>query len=293
MSQLTGEEDTDVVIVTEATPQMTRSSVSKFSIKFINPRNQGGYAVDKWEGKCDYDGVVEMKSDLRDKLEDLGYISTQDGYCFGFVIPGHGVKGKQHSIEHDEDVGEMYRQYHGRKEIVLWVKLLTASQRKQKSSTSCRKRLSMAGTSGNDSDGESLPSKRSKKSNSESGQKCGPNYGNHLKKMTEVDSIVEELEGLHGESGKYTPEQFRVWAYMLQTGKHVSYESPPVKPFFKSAKVPKGSTQEGISPGKRLNMRSECINQLDKWHSLMERGAITVKQYQEFQDTILVDMKKF
>ena len=34
-------------------------------------------------------------------------------------------------------------------------------------------------------------------------------------------------------------------------------------------------------------MRSECINQLDKWHSLMERGVITVEQYKEFQDAIL------
>ena len=43
------------------------------------------------------------------------------------------------------------------------------------------------------------------------------------------------------------------------------------------------STQAGISPGKRLNMRSECINQLDKWHALMERVAISMEQYREFK----------
>ena len=96
-----------------------------------------------------------MKSDLQQKVEDLGYISTQDDFNLGFVIPGRGVKGKQQSIILDEDVEEMYRQHGGRKEIVFWVKMLTAPQKKQKSGTTCRKRLSMPS---DDSD-EELPSK--------------------------------------------------------------------------------------------------------------------------------------
>lgn len=45
---------------------------------------------------------------------------------------------------------------------------------------------------------------------------------------------------------------------------------------FKFAKRVQGSTQEA---GKHCNIRSECINQLNKWHFLMEQGAITVDQY--------------
>ena len=56
-----------------------------------------------------------MKSDLQQKVEDLGYISTQDDFNLGFVIPGRGVKGKQQSIILDEDVEEMSRQYRGQK----------------------------------------------------------------------------------------------------------------------------------------------------------------------------------
>ena len=104
--------------------------------------------MDKWEVHCEYDGAEEMKSDLREKIEDLRYIGSQDDFCFGFVTPGHGVKGKQRSILLDEDLAEMYQQYRGRKEIVLWVKMLTASQRKQKSGNSCRKRIPMPGSSG-------------------------------------------------------------------------------------------------------------------------------------------------
>ena len=48
----------------------------------------------------------------------------------------------------------------------------------------------------------------------------------------------------------------------------------------------------GISPGKKVNLRFECINQLDKWHDLKVRGVISDEQYQEMKDTILNDIKK-
>ena len=35
------------------------------------------------------------------------------------------------------------------------------------------------------------------------------------------------------------------------------------------------------SPGKRIQYRSECMDQLDKWHLLLSRGVITQEQYSE------------
>lgn len=49
----------------------------------------------------------------------------------------------------------------------------------------------------------------------------------------------------------------------------------------------------GISPGKQIGLRTELINQLDRWHQLLEKGAITQDQYQELQEKILSDVKKF
>ena len=46
-----------------------------------------------------------------------------------------------------------------------------------------------------------------------------------------------------------------------------------------------------VSPGKRLQMKLECIDQLDKWHQLMEEG-VTAEQYKEIQDNIMNDIKK-
>ena len=48
----------------------------------------------------------------------------------------------------------------------------------------------------------------------------------------------------------------------------------------------------GISPGKRINLRSECMQQLDKWHQLLEKGAITELEYKETQELILKEMKR-
>ena len=69
----------------------------------------------------------------------------------------------------------------------------------------------------------------------------------------------------------------------------MSYDEPPKKPFFKGT----APTTQGMSPAKRITLRSECIDQLEKWHKLMERGAISMEQYKDIQDTILNDIKKY
>lgn len=76
---------------------------------------------------------------------------------------------------------------------------------------------------------------------------------------------------------------------MINTHKHDSFDIPPDKPFFGK----KRKEGVGVSPGKRISLRSECINQLDKWHQLKERGVISSDQYEELQKTILTDIKKF
>ena len=105
-----------------------------------------------------------------------------------------------------------------------------------------------------------------------------------------MEAIVNELSERHGNT--YTVEQTRAWAHMLQMKKHDSYEEPPQKPFFKQQSLPSKSS-DTMSPGKRIQYRSQCIEQLDKWHDLKKRGVITESQYAEMQDAILSDIKKF
>ena len=62
---------------------------------------------------------------------------------------------------------------------------------------------------------------------------------------------------------------------------------PPKKRFFEKPKDNVVGVTSGLSPSKRLNMRSECITQLDKW---LKREVSS--QYKEVQDSILSDIKK-
>ena len=85
--------------------------------------------------------------------------------------------------------------------------------------------------------------------------------------MNEVEGKVQDLENCHGESKVYSTEQIRVLANMIQMKQHTSYDDPPDKPFFRHSKYLKdeSSGSEGsMSPAKRINLRTECINQLDK-----------------------------
>jgi hypothetical protein len=117
-------------------------------------------------------------------------------------------------------------------------------------------------------------------------------YSGQMQRMDELEEIVEQLSRKHEKN--FTPEQIRAWGHMIQMRKHESYENPPDKPFFRSkATSSKPITSDSLSPGRRISYRTQCIDQLDKWHLLMERGALSPEQYKDMQQSILADIQKF
>ena len=106
-------------------------------------------------------------------------------------------------------------------------------------------------------------------------------------KMHEVGVIAAELVEKHKE--KYSKEQIRCWAYMIQIKQHESYEIPPNKPLFKTKARGITPSTTCISPGKKrekfcfLSLFSNRI----KWHDLKVCGIITEEQYKDFKETIL------
>ena len=114
--------------------------------------------------------------------------------------------------------------------------------------------------------------------------------GHIVDKMAEVDRLQDELREKH--AGKFSEEQLRSWAHLLQMKKHDSLEKPPDKPFWQTKKAEPNPTNT-VSPGKRINLRGQCVDQLLKWHDLLEKGAITKEQYDDFHATIMDDVKKF
>ena len=58
---------------------------------------------------------------------DWATIFVDGASCeFGYLFPGHGLKGKQRVIENDEDVA-MYGDYKGKRIITLWIVFLEAT----------------------------------------------------------------------------------------------------------------------------------------------------------------------
>lgn len=107
-------------------------------------------------------------------------------------------------------------------------------------------------------------------------------------KLQEVEKIVEELKEKHAAS--YDIEKLNAWAHLLHMGKH---ETPSNLPYFgkggggmkdkrKSQKTQ--PVEISSSPSKRLGLCGECIEQLSKWHTLLEKGAISVQQYDELKE---------
>ena len=214
---------------------------------------------------------------------------------FGYIEPGHGLNGKKEWILDDSDAKKFLARFKGKKKKKSVMTLWCYSQAPQTSSK-----------------GKNKESKRSRSRSPIT--KAGPSrYDAHVTKMAKVDEIYKKIHETHG--NLYSPEQKRAWAHMIELGKHDSISQPPKKRFFQTQGVsessPASSTHSSAgpptstsistagtpgmlvtSPGRRVSIRSECIDQLKKWHSLLDCGAITKEQYDEIQGTILSDVRK-
>lgn len=148
-----------------------------YSVKIINPNNAGGeVVVDNVQFQKHICVSVEVfKTELREKfIEYIDGFETQ----FGFIIPGHGMKGKQEKIDTDKELEAMYNTHKKKKRINLWLKCKPKSKK----------------TASPDSD-----TSQSKRQNS------------LISTMTEVDDIVTKLKEKHEE--KFTSVQLNCWAH--------------------------------------------------------------------------------
>lgn len=197
----------------------------------------------------------------------------------GYIEPGHGWKGKQLWINHDKDLDEMYTLYAAKKAVLLWC-YLPGNDKKSKRSQA-------------PSSGEAPASKRAK---------CAQANDD---KISKARKVFETLLEKH--SAWYKSEQLHAWAQLIEMKKHESLETPPDLPFFRGNRSPRqkegdkapttpsktATNMVGISPGKKIHMRTECIEQLQKVGDLLEKGNISQEQYDKLQKAIMNDIHKF
>ena len=89
-----------------------------------------------------------------------------------------------------------------------------------------------------------------------------------------------------------------MWAQLIRLGKHDSMDDPPDKPFWRGRKRKNEFSQPsprkiaGISPSKKVSVRSELLDQLSKWHTLNQTGVVSDEDYKDLKENILQDIKQ-
>lgn len=92
----------------------------KYAIKVINP-NKGGVETRDWcQAQTKFTDISAMRSRLAVDFHDC---IGENKFDFGYIQPGHGIKGRQQSLTKNEDLMTMYELHKRRKQIVLWLKL--------------------------------------------------------------------------------------------------------------------------------------------------------------------------
>ena len=243
-----------------------------YTVKAMNPGMKRDYDIHKLKAN-----KFESVEELRDYL--LGALPC--GFTqLGYIEPGHGLKGKTQWLVEDDDLVEMYTKCQ-KSSILLWC--LKEGQPS--------KSLPKKGTSVEDTAFTPATKKQT--------------ASNHCAKIiTEVEDVVKQLKEKHG--SLYTVEQLNCWAHMYQSQKHGSLDFLPNLPYFRGTKhqrstsskdnsagtASQNSSRPGMSPTKRVTLRTECMKQLELWHSLLEKGGISKETYDDMQRTILEDIKE-
>ena len=252
-----------------------------YSFKLVNSIKKSDYRIYNIREGVKFDGIVSLENFIKSTFKE--FHDCDNDLRIGYVEPGHGWKGRQQWINSDEDMNELYSVYKDAKCIMLWCYLPKKDN----------------------------PKRKSRKSTDEPVSKRAKCVENNDVKINEANFFFETLKMKHEKL--YKTEQLHAWAQLIQMKKHESLEDPPDYPFFKGKKQRKQKFEEtstsdececapirlncsqnvGISPGKRIHMRTECIEQLQKIGQLLENGIISQLQYDKLQETIMKDVNKF
>ena len=244
--------------------------VFNYNVKVINSSKKSVFYIKPLTQKQRFSKLSDLKACVQD---ETGQTKTD---TVGYIEPGHGQKGKMRELRTDEDLGEMYVLHKRKRAVLLWCYDDVSEQ-----STVHRKRTQNTDNSAPSAKRQAI-----------------------AKSISQVEDIIKKLKEKHGDG--FSVEKLNCWAHMLNVGKHSSYDEPPDFPFFKQPKQkvkdtsssasvqPTSSTVSATnSPTKRVGLRAQCIDQLSKWHALLNAGGIDQAQYDELKESILGDIKNF
>ena len=254
----------------------------QYSVKVMNPKRRTSFYVHNMTTTQKFLSKEEtmdvLCKELGSKVEMVGFLS-----------PGHGLKGKHNVLNSDSDLAQMYEEYRLKRCVIrLWCLCETKDNAVAVDTKKC----------GRESE-EGEPLSSAKRSTCQ-------------QRMPAIEDIIDKLHEKHEE---FSIEKLNAWGHMIHMGKHASYDNPSDLPYFKKCSKKSGSAAQdnppdlpyfkkcskksgsaaqpivdqvvsSLSPAKRVQLRSECIDQLSKLHSLLEKGGMPTEQYNALQKAI-------
>ena len=140
----------------------------------------------------------------------------------------------------------------------------------------------------------------------------------------EVEEYVTELQEMHGD--KYDYGEYKIWARMIKNRQWKDKDTPPNLPMIHGKAGRKGKTDvvdviatadvaiinklqpsdaqpkspaatvahtaDGMSPGKKVRLRSQYLNQLKEIQNLRDENVLTADEFQVEKDTILQTLRE-
>jgi len=233
---------------------------------------------------------LELKKKIHESFVNhvpCNFENMQVGY---FLQSGRAQKKKW--IDSDVDLSAMYSHFHSGDEILLWCD----------------------GCDSSSSAVEKPTGKKSKDSDETSSKR--------MHHEDEIDKLAMELMKLHGD--KYTYPAYKVWARMIKNSQWDKMDDPPPIKMITSGKTtkkdkdsvadiiagaavavvqalknpspspPRASSfpQHVISPGKKVNLRQQYLQQLKMIQNLRDDGILTLDEFQNEKDNIIDNLKK-
>jgi hypothetical protein len=254
-----------------------------YYVRMINPKKKSDYLVRTWH---DETGQFKSPAELKLKLIDSfpNDVSSASNFQIGYFEPP-GNTTKRWIVE-KRDLSTMYSLFSDGSKLNLWCD---------------RKACDLY-----DESQEQMPKKKKRK-------------------VVEIEHAEEDGDDIFHDLKEKHPKmegpKLRLWAKLIQAGKHDSYETPPPIPLITGVAKPKketltdavvgaasaiakvlqpnsGSasniTDDGtkISPLKVASLRRSCLEDLKKLKDLLEDGVLTEVEFNDEKKQILCTLKK-
>ena len=267
----------------------------KYRVRIINPKAKKEFITIDWHGVTEkFETVLQLKQKLINTLSaHVPPLSAIDTFNVGYF---HGRPQTKSWMVAAEDMQAMYASARD-KDILLWC------DGKELSTGRKRKNLSR--------DEEDMPNS-SKRSTSFAAEE------------EELEKYISELQEIHGD--KYDYGEYKIWARMIKNRQWKDKDTPPNLPMIRGKAGPKGKTDvvdtlataavaiikalqpsdarpkspaatatrtaDGMSPGKKVQLRSQYLNQLKEIQNLRDENVLTADEFQAEKDTILQTLRE-